>query len=450
MKLKEFINEVSDNIRRGELSYFLGAGVSRGSGYVNWRELLAEIASDLGLEIEKEHDLIELAQFHKNTKRNRNKLNQKIIDEFSKKTEENELTNILFQLPIDSIWTTNYDQIIEKEFIKLNKVLEIKIDERNLSTNLVNRDATLYKLHGDITDVNNAIITRDDYELFNDTRGLFINKLIGEMISRSFLFIGYSFSDPNIRAILSKIRHQLKDSNRNHYFIMKKSQNEYEYKRQELEIEDLKEYGIQTLFVDNFEEIPKIFKEVRNRVFEKNVFISGSGHVYDEFGTVSDSKELIKKLTKELVKKGYHIINGHGQGVGESIISGLIEALSEEQSIIDNPFTLKVFPQRTNDKQKINELWTSLRENMISKSTSTIFLFGNKLVDNKVVLATGMDEEYEISKKYGSKIILVPSTGYKTKEIYERNISEYQDLENISKTKNVDELVKLIIEKIIE
>lgn len=70
--VRDFVNHLRDN----NVAIFAGAGLSKAAGYVNWKELLEEIAEDVGLKIELEEDLISLAQYHVN-QNNRHKINQK-------------------------------------------------------------------------------------------------------------------------------------------------------------------------------------------------------------------------------------------------------------------------------------------------------------------------------------------------------------------------------------
>ena len=42
---------------------FIGAGFSKSVGYVDWKNLLKDVADDLGLDIDKEYDLVSLAQY---------------------------------------------------------------------------------------------------------------------------------------------------------------------------------------------------------------------------------------------------------------------------------------------------------------------------------------------------------------------------------------------------
>ena len=87
---------------------------------------MSEIAQDLGLDINQEKDLVSIAQYHVNENLTRSKLNRKILEEFTEDTEETENHRIIARLPVSSVWTTNYDELIEKTYLKENKVVDVK------------------------------------------------------------------------------------------------------------------------------------------------------------------------------------------------------------------------------------------------------------------------------------------------------------------------------------
>lgn len=60
--IKEFVKDLTEN----NVAVFAGAGMSKSAGFVNWADLLRDIATELGLSVDKEHDLISLAQYHVN------------------------------------------------------------------------------------------------------------------------------------------------------------------------------------------------------------------------------------------------------------------------------------------------------------------------------------------------------------------------------------------------
>jgi len=421
MDKTHFIKKLSDEIQRDNLAYFLGAGVSIKSGYSDWKSLMKDIAEELNLNIEIEDDMISIAQYYKNRHRSRSRLNQKITDEFGRKAEPNSLLSILCRLPVRSIWTTNYDDLIEREFDYIDRILDVKRRQIDLSISKPHRDATLYKIHGDITEPDKAVITRDDYESFDHTRGLFTKHLIGELISKTFVFVGYSFSDPNFIQILSKIRMSLLENKREHFYIVKKVTDEYERIKQKLKIDDLLEYGINTLEIDDYDEITDIFKEIRQVVYKDNVFISGSAHEYLEYSNEIEAKNLIKEIAHELIKNNYKVYSGYGLGVGEYVVEGIIKGLSEKAVIPNDPFTLKIFPQKTINEKSKNEMWKGLREDLISQCRTAIFVFGNKIQGDKVVLANGMLEEFEIAVSHNLRLIPIPTTGYMAKNLFNQN-----------------------------
>src|SRR6266850_8332321 len=82
VEIRTFLKEYTRALREGDAALFVGAGVSRAAGYVDWKQLLKEIAEDLELDIDRESDLVALAQFHVNRRQGRDRINQLLIDEF--------------------------------------------------------------------------------------------------------------------------------------------------------------------------------------------------------------------------------------------------------------------------------------------------------------------------------------------------------------------------------
>ncbi len=79
-----FCQEYLKALEQDSAAIFAGAGLSAPSGFVNWKELMRDIADELGLSVDDESDLISIAQFHVNKFGSRAKLNSSLIDEFTK------------------------------------------------------------------------------------------------------------------------------------------------------------------------------------------------------------------------------------------------------------------------------------------------------------------------------------------------------------------------------
>jgi hypothetical protein len=141
---------------------FLGAGMSREAGYVDWKQLLAEIADELTLDVAKENDLVALAQYHVNERNGRDRLNRMILDEFVDKAESTLCHELIASLPINTIWTTNYDPLIEDAFKAAEKRTTTIRQPADFSATPKRSSVTIYKMHGDKDSPSTAILTKED------------------------------------------------------------------------------------------------------------------------------------------------------------------------------------------------------------------------------------------------------------------------------------------------
>jgi len=197
-QLESFYKHFVKAMHEGNAGVFVGAGLSRACGFVDWKGLLKEIATDLGLDIDEETDLIALAQFYETKQMNRAKLDRLIIEEFTKDTALSDNHKLLANLPIDTVWTTNYDKLIEAAFEEAHRRVDVKKTQESLQHPLPGRGVTVYKMHGDVDSPQDAVLTKEDYETYDLNRELFSIKLKGDLVGKTFLFVGFSFTDPNI------------------------------------------------------------------------------------------------------------------------------------------------------------------------------------------------------------------------------------------------------------
>jgi hypothetical protein len=427
-EIEIFIRDYVKDLNEGTASIFAGAGLSIPAGFVNWSELMQEIAHDLGLVVDRENDLVSLAQFHLNENRTRSKINRKIIEEFTEYSEETLNHQIIARLPISSIWTTNYDQLIEQAFSKENKVTDVKYTNKQLLTNRPKRDVVVYKMHGDASHASEAILTKEDYEQYHQTHEPFVNALTGELTTKTFLFIGFSFTDPNLDYVLSRLNFRFTDDKKQHYCLVKKHclndyQNpdqatlDYNTRKQQLIINDLKRYGIKSLLIDGYQDITIILEEIERRFKKKTIFVAGSAETYEPYEK-NEALGFIHVLSKKIIEQNFRIVNGFGWGVGSSVINGSLEAINDKPlKFSESQLILKPFPQFETGNKKLPDLWEEYRQKMISLSGISIFLFGNKLVDGEIVEANGLVREFQISNEKGNFCIPIGCTGHATKVI---------------------------------
>lgn len=429
MKYTKYINKITKELAEENLAVFCGAGFSVASGFVDWRALMKPIADDLGLDIDEEHDLISIAQYHFNEKGgNRNVLNQLLIDEFMKDLELSNSHHILARLPIREYWTTNYDNLLEFALSQAGRNPDVKYTKEHLTLTKPKRDAIVYKIHGDVSHPNEAIVTKDDYENYSNKFAPYVTALSGALVSKTFLFMGFSFSDPNLEYILSRIRVNYSQNQRSHYCILREVQRSdfaddvqfnYAELHQRYFINDLKRFNIVAILIQDYSEIEEILQSIEHVHKRKTVFISGAAHDYGDW-TDRDAHHFIHTLSKELVKRRCRIVSGFGLGVGSFVVSGVLEEIYlHPRETSQDQLILRPFPIEPSGSVNKVDLWHMYREDMCSYAGVAIFIFGNKLDGDSLVDSDGLMKEFKIAQSKDLFIIPVGSTGYMARSIYD-------------------------------
>jgi hypothetical protein len=293
------------------------------------------------------------------------------------------------------------------------------------------RDAIVYKMHGDIEHPDDAVLTKDDYERYQSTRGQYVTALSGDLVAKMFLFLGFSFTDPNLDYILSRVRIGLHGKPRDHYCIFKKSKRsgfasddalKYAEIKQHLAINDLKRFGVQTLLVDEYSDITAVLKQIENRFQRTTVLISGSADEYGTWGT-GGAKSFVRSLSQALIKNDNRIVSGFGLGVGSHVITGVLEELYQHQGKrLHDQLILRPFPQGTDAQAQ----WETYRQEMIAHAGVAVFIFGNKLQAGSVVLANGVRREFEIAKENGLLLIPIGATGYMAQGLWQEITDHFE------------------------
>ncbi|WP_223176530.1 SIR2 family protein [Pseudoalteromonas fuliginea] len=436
MEVKHFIEQYLREIESGNAAIFAGAGLSVGAGYVDWKSLLRPLVKELKLDVDDEHDLVGLAQYYVN-QFNRQRVSQQLLNEMGTENTPTDNHNLLASLPISTYWTTNYDKLLEKSFETENKVVDVKYTKEQLANTKPKRDVVLYKMHGDIETPNNTVLTRNEYEKYPVSHAPFVTALSGDLVSKTFLFIGFSFTDPNLHHVLTNIRVQFEDNQRNHYCILRR-ENRKEYAndasfargetKQQLFAEDLGRFHINVIFIDEYQEITEILSDIYRLYKRKSVFVSGCAA---DFGAwkQSSTEEALHNLGKALIDQDYKLVTGVGLGIGNVLISGAVQSAYQKQfSHLEDKLVMRPFPQYISDETERKKIWEQYRYDLIEKAGIAVFILGNKKIGEDVIFAEGVLAEYRIAKELGLVIVPIGCSGFVAKEIWEEIMADFDTI----------------------
>jgi len=288
-----FLKDFPAALHEGVGAVFVGAGVSKAAGYPTWAELLKDIGEELGVRSSDIQDLAALAQWHISESGAATGVRNVIRQEIGKDRPVPPTLEVLARLPVRQIWTTNYDRLVERAFAVINRPVDVVSGAADLSLRARPGAARLYKMHGSVDRMDDIVISTDDYELYRSKRGAFLPLLQAHLSSMSVLFIGLSLTDPNVRHVLSLIRESFTEAPPEHFAIVKppsladcSSEDEFRARTAQHKhwAKDLRRYGLRTIEVEHYDEIPELMRQVERRVAAMRVVRNGDGALEDVGG----------------------------------------------------------------------------------------------------------------------------------------------------------------------
>ena len=165
-------------------------------------------------------DLFLLAQYYANEYGN-NALKRIINESINCINNDSDLIDRLLDLNFKSIWTTNYDKVIEDNLARKRILTNSIHDEKDLPNTRTSNRVSIYKMNGDISNLDRIVITQKDIENYGEHHEMLLTFFKRELVVNSFLFLGYSFSDDIVLSCLSAVNRCLEDSANFHFAILK-------------------------------------------------------------------------------------------------------------------------------------------------------------------------------------------------------------------------------------
>lgn len=309
------------------------------SGLPDWRDLLAPYAADIGIEsLAAGEDLPQLAQFLVNAYGgNRLSLIANIRQRVLGK-QPNSLHVQLSRTPARVFWTTNFDTLLE-DALRPSSMVTVRSSDPDIADGMNAIGVEVLKVHGCAQRNTSLVLTSADFEDFPQERAAFAERLRHDLVNNSFLFVGYGYGDPNIRTVLTQVRHLTRGSLRQHFMLTRRAKDtklEPEAaRRQELWITDMRRNNIMVATYENHDELPGLLERVAMLSRGPNVFATGSHTQPDgfaaEFGRGLAGLDIPVRL-----------MDGQSQGIGRQVIEGFsLEALRLHADLRDR---LSLFP----------------------------------------------------------------------------------------------------------
>ena len=189
--------------QNNKLVFFIGAGFSKLSEtkslkIPSWEELINELKEDLN--ISNESDFLKIAQLYFlkfGEHAYYNKVKSSIKDLAPSKFHKN-----LFDLNPHYIITTNWDNLIENTAQEKGLAYDLICSDADLAHSQL--DKKIIKMHGSFQQ-HNFVFKEDDYLQYSQNFPLIENYIKGIFSTCTIVFLGYSYSDYNLKQIVSWI-----------------------------------------------------------------------------------------------------------------------------------------------------------------------------------------------------------------------------------------------------
>lgn len=445
------LRDYADHVLDGTAAVFVGAGASTAlpgsdsmSGLPAWTSLTNAFARELNIDPALLPGPTWVADIYASMKGSTH-LNRKLKTYLNISGRQVPLSiSAITQLPVNHIWTTNFDGFLEKSLTERNIPFEKAASDSEL-IQLSRGPRFLYKMHGSLdSDMTSLVFTKEQYDFFEATHPLLRQQLTAQLATRHFLFVGFSLRDPNFEQILALLRRSAGNLAPSHFAIMKEpaaNADEREKTTFKAYTQMMKKaYGIEVVPVTAFEDVPLRLQRISQLVKSRNVLVSGSLPLPESFtdkspanyDTIMQIARCIGMLlagrqpqhesdtARNIPVQRRKLISSFGLSIGPAVFSGFMEEV-QRQDLDDYSRWLDVrpFPLEVPDSQR-TLVFDKHRSDLVQQAGIVIYLGGRKLVGSLLVVADGVMKEDDIAKQMGLLRIPVSSTGGAAAEIGKR------------------------------
>ena len=205
-----------EQLKAGNVVLFLGAGASFGAKNKNNQSLpsgkeLSKLLAEkfLGNEVEGELSYISELCISESSLFDVQQFIASIFKEFLPNSHHLKIPEFVWK----AIFTTNYDLVVENAYRQNKNSLQelVTVSKNTPKTQIFYKENVVpyYKLHGCINDINDPdaplILSPDQFSNFSSKRERLFTELQELIYDYTFLFVGYSMADMDLRSVLNKL-----------------------------------------------------------------------------------------------------------------------------------------------------------------------------------------------------------------------------------------------------
>lgn len=210
------------------ISAFVGTGFSKNATAIDtnikipvWPEVGAALMKELGIKVAKNQtnfqDPIRLSSLYAA------EFGDTKLDDFLKKSiddknfQPNEVHEKFVELNWNNIYTTNYDTLLERSAIKINKQYSVITSDADFPFLPKPR---IVKLHGSFPSVRPFIMTEEQFRTYPIDHPIYVNSVQQSLIEDTVVLFGFSGNDPNFLKWSGWIRDNLDSKNARRIYLI--------------------------------------------------------------------------------------------------------------------------------------------------------------------------------------------------------------------------------------
>jgi NAD-dependent protein deacetylases, SIR2 family len=278
MNFTQKVRELREARANNKLVAFVGAGVSANSGIPTWSDLIKIFADKISYNkctVCKERtsdcpdnncrlkshlcqeEYLKIPQYFYDIDSSNGHIEYENIirNTLACDKPSNDLNDIILRMRPHHIITTNYDKLLEKSKEPNRQLYCVISKDEELLT--LNKTQYIIKMHGDIDCIGEIVLKESDYIEYEQNHILIQTYIKSLLIDHTFIFIGYSLNDYNLKLILGWINYLAKEHNieRPNNYIIQSSSSVTQYEE--------KYFSASNVSIINVNEVP-------NEILEKH------------------------------------------------------------------------------------------------------------------------------------------------------------------------------------